>query len=144
MNAEMFVQDQISDRRGYFRVDLLNIQYQSNCKEKDRDATLVALSFWFVFTGVKRPSASRPYGTRSIFGKAPFTTFNLRRFVWRDRRMHLSALSFRRSSGENKFPIFLRHIRLESRACQYVSRSNARRMRFHASSYPHADFLPRG
>src|SRR6266446_4059663 len=61
MNAEMFVQEQISDRRGYFRVDILTFQCQSNCKEKNRDARLVALSFWFAFTGVKRPSAFRPY-----------------------------------------------------------------------------------
>ncbi len=41
--------------------------------------------------------------------------------VWRDRRMHLSALSFRHFRGENIFPKISLHIRPKSRVCQKYS-----------------------
>jgi|SRR6266403_3694826 len=121
MNAEKFVQEQIDEGISESIFPICSISQHS------------LRSPWFIFTGVERPSTFRPYGTRSIFGKEPFTAFNSRRrdFVWRGRRMCLSTL-FRRLNG---FPFFSRrHIRLESRVYQYVPCSSAHRMTFHAST----------
>ena len=76
MNAGKVVQEQISDRRGYFRVDLLNLQYQSNCKEKNWDTTLITLSVCFHWRQTALGFSA--YRTRTIFGKTSFATSTTR------------------------------------------------------------------
>ncbi len=95
-------------------------------------------------------SLRSPFGLLSLASNGPrpsvpiWNTIHLQEGAIHD--FQLATLCFERSKDaplniiistlfqENRFPIFSHHIRLESRVCQYVFRSGARRKSFHAES----------
>jgi len=115
--------NKISDRRGYLRVDIPNLQYQS---------TLITLSlvyFHWCRTTLDFPSL--------------WNTIHLREGAIHDFQLATSRLCLERSkdvpldrhsSGVNGFPFFSRAIFDSNQECINMCRSSAHRMTFHAST----------